>query len=221
MIGVTVITPVLHRADTIAPMVQSIWDTGEKPHILFVATNSDAAVIDAIHALPGDDIDLLLMEPRRNGDYATKVNYAATHSEQPVVFLGASDLKFHDGWLTAALRRLNEGFGVVGTNDLGNSRVQSGQHSTHSFVTRWYMNEYGTIDEPGKILHEGYVHEFCDDELIGTARHRHLYAWAEDSIVEHLHPFWGKAPMDRMYSDSNRRMRRSRHLFNRRRKLWT
>jgi len=43
------------------------------------------------------------------------------------------------------------------------------------------------------LYHTGYWHEGCDVEFAATARSRGTYAFAADSIVEHLHPLWGKA----------------------------
>lgn len=110
---------------------------------------------------------------------------------------------------------------MVGTNDLGNPRVLRGVHATHSLVTRRYVDQHGTIDEPGKVLHEGYWHEFCDDEFVETSWKRKAWAFAADSVVEHLHPAWGKAPMDDLYAQEPRRMRQGRRLFLHRRRLWT
>jgi hypothetical protein len=45
----------------------------------------------------------------------------------------------------------------------------AGRHSTHSLVTRDYVERFGTIDEAGVVLHEGYPHEFVDDEFVQTA----------------------------------------------------
>ena len=88
-------------------------------------------------------------------------------------------------------------------------------------MTREYVENYGTIDEPGKILHEGYVHEFVDDELVMTARKRKAYAHAADAIVEHLHPDWGKGEMDTSYRQQKSRMRESVGLYHQRSRLWT
>jgi glycosyltransferase involved in cell wall biosynthesis len=220
--SVAVLVPVLGRPHTIAPVLESICATTPSAHVVFVGTTGDdealAAVRDA--AAGASHVDLIVMRPNRVGDYAKKINHAAATVDDDMFFLAASDLRFHDGWFEAIERQLTPGVGVIGTNDLGNRRVTDGYHSTHSAVTRWYMEEFGTIDEPGKILHEGYVHEFVDDELVGTAKYRAMYVWAGDSLVEHLHPLWGKAKQDEMYRRSNFRMRASRSLYNQRRKLW-
>jgi hypothetical protein len=103
---------------------------------------------------------------------------------------------------------------------MGNPRVKAGQHSTHSLVSRAYADRFGTIDEQGKILHEGYPHEYVDDELIGTAKRRRAWAFAQNSYVEHLHPLWGKASMDPLYANIQARTNAGTALFVKRRRLW-
>jgi len=88
-------------------------------------------------------------------------------------------------------------------------------------IRRRYADDLGTIDEPGKILHEGYPHEYVDDELVETAKARDAWTFAAGSVVEHLHPSWGKAPRDALYNAQRRRMEDGRRVYLRRRKLWS
>ena len=157
--------------------------------------------------------------PIVRGNYAKKINRAVAATTEPLVFLGADDLRFHPGWFEAAKARLTPGIGVVGTNDLLSKRVMAGEHSTHSLVTRAYVAQ-GTIDDPTKLLHEGYPHEFVDDEFIETAVHRRAFVHAADSVVEHLHPFGGKAPTDALYAKAGRRLLVGRIRYRWRRRLW-
>jgi len=220
-----ILIPVLGRPHTIADVVASIRGSGTAPQIVFIATVGDFGVLAAVRdiAAGSSDIDLLTMRRTRLGDYAKKINYGFDNTSTSWVFTAASDLRFHAGWVDAAKKAMDRPeIGVVGTNDLGNSRVMKGEHSTHSLVRRTYVNEYGLIDRtPGKVLYEGYVHEYVDDELVGTAMHRNAWAMSPRSIVEHLHPQWGKAENDDMYALSNRRMRASRRTFQERKRLWT
>lgn len=110
--------------------------------------------------------------------------------------------------------------GVVGTNDLGNPRVIAGKTATHSLVTRAYVGEHGTVDEPGKVLHEGYQHNFCDTEFVETAKRRGAWAFAGDSVVEHLHPHWSKGDDDETYRRGQAGFEVDRRLHARRRRLW-
>ena len=101
----------------------------------------------------------------------------------------------------------------------GNTRTATGKLSTHTMVTRDYADRFGTADGPG-LLHEGYWHEFCDNELIDTAKARGQYGHAPDAVVEHLHPLWGKAEPDAMYDAALRRMGQGYALWKKRRPLW-
>ncbi|MBK6887023.1 MAG: hypothetical protein IPH03_11765 [Tetrasphaera sp.] len=94
------------------------------------------------------------------------------------------------------MAKIKAGYKVVGTNDLGNRSTATGRLSTHTLVERTYVDRHGTIDEPGVLCHEGYWHEYVDNELIGTAKHRGVYGHARQAHVEHLHWLWGKRDRD-------------------------
>lgn len=208
----------LGRAHRVGPLLESLHATTDRARVLFLVHPHDAAVIAAVR---GADACYLTVPAVPFGDYARKINTGYRGSGEPLMFLGADDLRFHPGWLDAALSVLTDGIGVVGTNDLGNPRVLAGDHATHSLVTRDYADRYGTVDGPGQVLCEAYPHEFVDDELVGTAKFRNAWAFARDSHVEHLHPDWGKAPTDALYAGQRRRMAIGRRVFLRRRHRWT
>jgi glycosyltransferase involved in cell wall biosynthesis len=213
-VSLAILVPVLRRPHRVRPLLDSIAAATPEPYrVLFICDPDDAAEIAAIEEAQGK---LIICA----GNYAAKINMAVDLTTEPLIFLGADDLHFHEGWLGAAKAKLGPGIGVVGTNDLCSKRVMRGEHSTHSLVTREYV-ERGTIDEPGKLLHEGYLHEFVDDELVATAKHRGAYVHAHGSIVEHLHPMAGKAPMDELYERQRSRMRFGRRLFRLREPLWS
>lgn len=210
-----VLVPVLARPQNVVPLVESATrNTPNLSTLLFIAS-------------PGDEAELAELERAgveyvvKEGNYATKINEGASMTTEPYIFTGADDLRFHPGWYEAAFDvMLGEGVEVVGTQDLCNPRVIAGEHATHFLLTRYYYEKWGTIDDRPAIFHEGYPHEYVDDELIGTAKMRDAYAFAEKSIVEHLHPLAGKAPTDELYEASASRMRQGRPLFEKRRKLW-
>lgn len=218
MTDVVVLVPMLGRPHRVEPLLNSLRATAPDARPLFLVSPDDHEVHAAVDAHGADRLTVLGPFP---GDYARKVNAGMSASTEALLFLGADDLLFHPGWLEAAVAKLGAGIGVVGTNDLGSPRVISGDHATHSLVTRDYADRFGTIDEPGKILHEGYPHEFVDDELVETAKHRGAWAFAADSHVEHLHPSWGKCAPDRMYRQQRRRMAEGRPIYMERRRLWT
>ena len=210
-----IIVPVLRRPHRVEPLIRSIKAATAAEHrIAFVASPGDEAELYALE-LAGQTA--LVIE----GNYAEKINAAIEASDEPLIFTGADDLAFHPGWLEAALERAPEtGAEVIGTQDRCNPRVIAGLHATHFLVSRSYVEEHGTIDQPGKLLHEGYPHEFVDDELLETAQARGLYAFADRSVVEHLHPLAGKAPIDELYAAAPVRLKAGRRIYRRRRHLW-
>lgn len=214
MTGLAVLIPVLNRPQNARPVFESIQATVPDAHVLFICDPGDIKQQDAIAAL-----DARMISP--GGSYAHKINAGFDATTEPWVFTGADDLRFHPEWFERALRWAGPDTGVIGTNDLCNSRVMCGEHSTHSLVRRTYIDrESGVVDNPGRVMHEGYQHEFCDDELVQTAMARGRYVHAFDAIVEHLHPLVGKAPDDATYQRGRVHSRQSRRLFYTRRRLW-
>lgn len=218
MADVVILIPVLRRPHRVRPVLESALASTDRARVLFVATRGDT---EEIQAIEDAGADLLLV---KQIGYPQKINQGVAATDEPLVFLGADDLHFHPGWLEAAEEHISSRtprVGVVGTQDLCNGRVLKGEHATHMLVTRWYC-EQGTIDDPARVLHEGYLHEFVDDEFVATAKHRGAWAFAHDSVVEHLHPDAGKAsPTDALYSDRPRRMYYGRRVYRRREHLWT
>ena len=214
---VVIVVPVLGRPHRVLPTMRSVAAATPEPHrLLFAANRNDRA---EVRALAAASANFILVAGA--GTYAEKINAAYGATDEPLLFLAADDLEFHRGWLTAAADQLGAGVEVVGTNDLGNPRVLNGTHSTHSLVTRTYCDDPGaTADTPGTVLHAGYRHLFCDDELVGVAQSRGVYAHAHGAVVEHLHPYFGKAPDDSTYSKGHRRAREDRATYDRRVHLW-
>jgi glycosyltransferase involved in cell wall biosynthesis len=212
-----ILIPVLGRPELIDPLLESIYSTAPDVAVLFLTTPADEEGTQAV-AKTGERYARIQRKPK--GDYARKINMGYAITKEPVLFMGATDLKFHEGWLEAGLAMIGDGIHAVGTNDLGNPRVMLGQHSTHTFVTREYVDKFGTIDEERKILHESYPHEYCDDEFVETAKARNAYRFCMDSVVEHMHPAWGKAEWDDSYLETDNRVRSGYKIFRRRVPLW-
>jgi hypothetical protein len=211
-----ILVPMLGRAHRVEPLLESIHETTPTARVLFLVSPEDYDVHDAINHAGKERLTV----PWRPGDYARKVNEGYRATTEPLIFTGACDLRFHPGWFEACLAKLDDHIGVVGTQDLCNRRTRTRRHSTHSLVTRWYA-DLGTIDQPRTIYHEGYPHEWVDDELCETAKRRGAYAHAMDAIVEHLHPMNGGAPVDELYAAQGERITAGRPLFEERRRLWS
>lgn len=225
MTAVDVFVPVLARPHRVEPLLESLTATepdGFTVRPVFICSPSDRDELAAVRAAGVDPL-VATWEPA-GGDYARKMNLAWRLTDAEWAFLAADDLVFRTGWLEAAIRcsERNGNACVIGTNDLGNRRVMAGRHSTHTLVHTEYRS-CGTIDQPssGKLLTEKYDHNFCDDEFVQTAQARATFASAKDSIVEHLHPDWGKADHDAVYAKGRRHFQKDARLHQQRSRMWT
>ena len=214
--NLAILVPVLRRPHRVKPLMDSIKRATPDARVVFITDPGDYEEHCAIAVERTPKTTVLTT----GGNYAHKINRGFEHCSERLLFLGADDLEFHPGWLEACVEKLEEGADVVGTQDLCNPAVIRGEHATHFLVMRDYVELLGTIDEAGKILHEGYEHEYVDNELIETAKARGVYAFANDAVVEHLHPLVGKAPTDELYDRMPARMKTGKAVYDKRRHLW-
>lgn len=212
--------PVLGRPHRAAAVYESIVRATDVPYrVVFICSPADDAQRAACAATGAEIIDVSWAPGP--GDWAKKINAAYARSTEEWLFLGADDLCFCDGWAGTAIDvGICERAGVVGMNDGGNPRVRAGLHSTHPLVRRSYIDKHGTIDRPRQVLCEEYDHQYCDDELVETAKARGQWAFAWDAEVEHLHPYFGKSAMDETYKKALAKTYDDAALFERRRALW-
>jgi len=217
---IAVLVPVLDRPERVGPLVASIEAASTLvTRIVFLVSPADDVQLAA--CLATDAMTVVVPFALEGGDYARKINYGVELTDEPWLFQAGDDLSFHRGWDREAMRLAERPTAhVIGTNDLGNPMVRSGAHSTHSLIRRAYIEEQGTIDEPGKALHEGYWHCWVDNELIETAKSRNAYFAARRSCVEHLHHIWRKGTDDATYRRGQERYTVDHRLFQRRRPLW-
>jgi len=219
--SLAVLIPVLGRPQNVAPLVESLdlsveRERGEGWDIwtVFVCSHGDHDEIAAV-------VELGLVPLFHGGSYAAKINYAASCVPCDWYLTAADDLRFHNGWLRAAIdRHIETGALVIGTNDLHNPSVVRGHYATHLLIHRDYV-ERGTIDEPGKIFCELYRHNCVDTEAVETAKVRQQFAFASLSHVEHLHPIFKGAPDDDTYRLGREHHLADKRLLAERRRLWT
>jgi hypothetical protein len=208
---IAVLVPVLGRPHRVQQLVDSFRSATSPSDaaLYFVAQHSDVHEVAAIRAAG--------LEPILVGDedrsWAKKINRGFERTRESWLLLAADDLRFHAGWVDNARKLLRVHEGVIGTNDLGNPSTMHGVSSTHPLVRRRYAEVCGTVDERGRVLHEGYDHNFADTELVSTAKRRGLYVHCYRCHVEHLHPAWGKGEWDAVYTRGQEQYHRDGALF--------
>lgn len=221
---IVVTIPVLSRPQNAAPVIESLLGAATvKTRAIFVCTPGDDEQIEACRATEADV--MVVTWDAGAGDFAKKTNAAYRATESTHVFTGADDLRFEPDWDREALNWIGP-LGVCGTNDKGNPLVMAGKHSTHSLVLRAYVDAVGAtfLDGPGVVLHEGYDHQYIDNELVHAAQMRKQWAFSRGPAVEHLHPFWStayghpKSQMDDTYVKAQRAGKLDARLYAQRRR---
>jgi len=216
--SLVILVPVLSRPHRVDPLLASIEVSTPDARVLFLCSPGDDDEIAAVKAAGAEHV--IVPWPVGPSDFSRKINYGARETTEEWIFVGADDLEFTPGWFDACLfAHKRTQACVVGTNDGGNARVISGQHSTHFLVHRDYL-ECGTIDTPGLLLNPEYTHEFTDDECIQTAIWRGTYVHAHQALVKHLHPDWGLAKMDATYDRGRAGREHDRALYMTRAPMW-
>jgi hypothetical protein len=205
---VAVIVPVMKRPWQAAPFMASLRASTGLANVYAIADQDDQRTIEAWQEAGA----VVLVWPGSAGTFAEKVNYGYRRTNyphrraggnEPWIFIVGDDARFNGDWLDQAqhtARLTGNVAKVIGTNDLGNPRVISGEHATHLLIDRDYIDEHGASwDGPGIVAHEGYKHWYVDDEIVYASKQRGVWAMASQSIVPHLHPAWGKASTDEVY----------------------
>ena len=175
----------------------------------FMATLRASTGLATVYAIAMDDEDEAAAAWEAAGatvirgsgiSFASRMNHGYANTDEPWVFITGDDVTFHPGWLDHAQVVAGDEFHVIGTNDLGNPRVTSGEHATHMLIRRSYVDEVGASwDGPKNVCHEGYRHWYVDDELVVASKQRNVWAMALGSVVEHHHPLWGDTEDDDIY----------------------
>lgn len=218
-VDIAVVVPVRGRPRNAAPFMESLNGSTSRARVYAVAHVDDAESMAAWSAVGANVLTSW------EHSFARKVNLAYRGTGEEWLFLVGDDVKFHPGWadeLMRAVTVVKEQTGirpsVIGANDLYNPRTLAGTHASHMLINRRYIADVGASwDGPGVVCHEGYRHNFVDDEIVTKAKQQPAaFVVAMDAIVEHLHPAAGKADVDATYEIGAASIKEDQALFARR-----
>jgi GT2 family glycosyltransferase len=198
---VTVIVPVLGRPENAEPFMRSLRASTGMAHVFTVCSeDEDERAWEAAGGF-GINSNGRVTFPEKANLAVAVLDQIPEYALDEWIFLCGDDVVFRPGWLDQAQHTARlTGAQVVGVNDMGNPRIMAGEMSTHFLIRRSYIEERGASwSGPGVVCHEGYRHCFVDNEIVTVAKQRGVFAMSRASIVEHMHPEYGKAPMDATY----------------------
>jgi glycosyltransferase involved in cell wall biosynthesis len=187
--SLAVVVPTLDRSHALRPLLEAFRQTTDDFRLVFVLRPDDEGSWEAVEELAAPDVVAMECE----GRYAACVNLAARATDEDFLLIGADDIRPHERWFEAARAKMSSAVGFVSTNDLGSEDVMAGTVASHPLVARWYATEVGDLFD------EAYFHNGGIGDASEVAKQRGAFAYAPDSIVEHLHPNYGKAEVDETY----------------------
>lgn len=194
---IDILVPTLGRHTALQPLAANIINTTPKDsyRVVFVVDRADTDTRNAL-------AEICVFQTAfgcviQDGTYPEKINAAYRASDGDLVLPTADDVVFHDGWLHAAVNALSDpSVQVLGTDDLSPATANR-DHATMPIFRRSYIEDPGAVwGERGTVFSESYAHNFCETETWQLALHRGVTGWAEDCVIEHLHPAWGKRETD-------------------------
>jgi glycosyltransferase involved in cell wall biosynthesis len=189
---VSILIPTLGRPESLPPLIRSVRDTTPRDcyEIIFVVDHGDVPTYQVLRPY---DVRVVVAD----GTYPQKINMGFDESVGDLILPTADDVRFHDDWYDEALALLSRRVMVVGTNDLSPAAEEGTTNVTMPIIRRSYVEGQGCVlNEPGVIFHEGYHHNFVETEVWMLATYRGVAKYAKRSIIEHLHPDWGKRDED-------------------------
>jgi len=190
---VAVIVPVLRRPWRAEPFMESWRASNPAGSAVYAVTDAE----DRATRQAWFDAGAIVLTSDRGSTYAQKVNYGLEATVEPWLLLVGDDVKFHEGWLEAALEA-GQHADVVSTNDM--ARTDLDELAVHPMFSRRYLIDRGaSLDGPGLICHEGYKHWYVDNEWSFLARERGVMTYAAGARIEHLHPIFRKGETDEVY----------------------
>jgi hypothetical protein len=205
-----VVVPVMRRPGNAAPFMASLGASGADAHAYAIADADDTETIEAWRAAGAT---VLLSD--RGSRFGEKVNAGYQRTAEEWMLLVGDDVRFHPGWLQAALDAAGDRYDVVSTNDL--ARDDLDRLAVHPLIRRSYIDDQGASwDGPGLVAHEGYRHWYVDREWSQVAGDRHALVYAADAVIEHLHPIWGKAATDPVYAAGQAAAQDDHRIYRRR-----
>jgi glycosyltransferase involved in cell wall biosynthesis len=216
---IDIIIPTLGRPHKLAGIVANLEAVTVNPYrLLFAIEGKDTETYEAAAAL---GVGVVVNERTKN--YSGALNTAYELTDNPWLFTGADDLVWDQWWDRTCLATVDNWFQVVGTNDLLNAHVLAGWHSTHSLVSRGYLDTVGGVADigPGSFYPECYDHNYCDTEFVNTAKMRGRWRPCLDAVVEHGHVTSGKAEPDETYLRSIRHYDDDDRLYEMRMSVWS
>ena len=190
----SILLPSAYRHRNLSQALNALFDTigYNSVEVLISLIDDDDHSLAMLEGLPVRAYFRTWDEYNKGAVYAW--NNLASHSSGDILALWADDLYPQSAWLDRALRYIDDGFGLVGFNDL---HTDGNVYAAHWCASRDWLNQIGGVMYPPQ-----YHCWWADREMTERAQSAGRYVWGQDCIVEHRHFSFGAAPIDSTYQQA-------------------
>lgn len=201
-----VIVPSRGRPHAVAELVEAFRETCAADwELRFAIDESEPALKDYVRAICHDyssygkpqRVTWLVGSTASMGealDHGVQFALGAVGSPDAIAFMGDDHRPRTKGWDRAYLDALKAKPGIVYGNDL----LQGENLPTQCAISTSVVRALGHMAPPE------LVHLYFDNYWLTLGRAADAITYLPDVVVEHVHPFAGKAPMDAGYERVNR-----------------
>jgi glycosyltransferase involved in cell wall biosynthesis len=192
MLGMTILVPSRGRPENIIRLMDAWSTTTTRNTRLLVLVDDDDPKLNEYLAIPNIDIQV---GPRlRIGGTLNAVAPIEAAKCFAIGFMGDDHLPRTKGWDDRFLTALDGvGVGVTWGNDLYHgANLPTAVVMTSNIVT--------TL---GYFVMPGGIHLFLDNFWLAIGRGIDSAHYLDDVIIEHIHPYFGKAEYDETYTEAN------------------
>lgn len=197
MTALTAIVPTRGRPQAAREMIAAFWATCEASTRLVFAVDADDPCLAEYQKLTEEGAEVEVFIARAPSNMVETLNAAATayaSGSFAVAFLGDDHRPRTIGWDRAYLTALHEmGTGIVYGDDL----LQGESLPTQAAMTSDIILALGHMAPPG------LTHLFVDNYWKDLGSGAECLRYLPGVIVEHMHPFAGKAALDEGYHRVN------------------
>jgi len=170
-----------------------------KVSILIPFIRDPSKTIEAIKAnAPSTQFEIVKEEDKERIGFPKMFNKLVKKAKYDLVMFIADDIIPQEGFFENALKAMDllpDKWGMVGLNDQF--------HDGWKLATHWLISKKMIPLLGGEILHTGYWHCYCDQELLLRSRKLGRYIWAEDAKLFHDHPILTHKPVTGDYAKIN------------------
>ena len=192
MFEITILVPSRGRPENIIRLMDAWSSTTTRNTRLLVLVDDDDPKLDEYLAIPNIDIQV---GPRlRIGGTLNAVAPIEATKCFAIGFMGDDHLPRTNGWDDRFLTTLEEAkVGVTWGNDL----YHGANLPTAVVMTSNIVSTLGYFVMPGGI------HLFLDNFWLAIGRGIDSAHYLDDVVIEHIHPYFGKAEYDETYTEAN------------------